>query len=134
MKKEEVEKCRNVAFHIPESLIAEIDNFCTEKGGVPRKEYFYDLIETKARLEKEAQALWEQLCMTKDRANELYVYKEKTESVLASNEKLILEMIADNNKIATELTNKSKAYSELFTSTLKYRTFGKRLINLFSKF
>jgi hypothetical protein len=40
----------------------------------------------------------------------------------------------EKERLEAELQQKQKAYSELFTSTLKYRTFYKRLKNLFSKF
>jgi phage-related protein len=79
------EKFINVTFNVSESLIAEIDDFCKERGGVKRKQWLYDLMENNEQLKK-------------------------------------------------EIEQKQKLYSDLFTSTLKYRTFYRRLKNLFSKF
>ena len=79
------EKFINVTFNVSESLIAEIDDFCKERGGVKRKQWLYDLME-------------------------------------------------ENEKLKKEIEQKQKLHSDLFTSTLKYRTFYRRLKNLFSKF
>jgi hypothetical protein len=100
------EKFRNVTFNVSESLIEEIDIFCKERGGLKRKEWFFDLISKKNILENKFQEI--QSDYTK-------LFKE-------------------NERLKEKIEEKQLAYSNLFTSTLRYRTFYRRLKNLFNKF
>ena len=79
------EKFRNVTFCVSENLIAQIDDFCKERGGLKRKQWLYNLME-------------------------------------------------ENEQLKKEIEQKQKLHSDLFTSTLRYRTFYRRLKNLFNKF
>jgi len=45
-----------------------------------------------------------------------------------------LELFKENEHLKQKIEEKQHAYSNLFTSTLKYRTFFRRLKNLFTKF
>ena len=100
------EKFRNVTFNVSESLIEEIDAFCRERGGVKRKEWFFDLMSKKKIVEnqfQEIQSDYQELFKEKERLKEMLIERQI-------------------------------AYSNLFTSTLRYRTFYRRLKNLFNKF
>jgi hypothetical protein len=44
------------------------------------------------------------------------------------------KLFREKERLKAELEDKQKAYSDLFTSTLRYRTFYRRLKNLFTKF
>ena len=107
------EKFRNVTFCVSENLIAEIDSFCKERGGVKRKQWLYDLIENKNAFKLSSINL-----------------EKKFESISSDYTKLFIE----KERLRVELEEKQKVYSELFTHTLKYRTFYRRLKNLFTKF
>jgi len=107
------EKFRNVTFNVSESLIAEIDDFCKERGGVQRKQWLYDLMENKNAFKLSSINL-----------------EKKFESISSDYTKLFIE----KERLREELEDKQKAYSDLFTSTLRYRTFFRRLKNLFIKF
>ena len=100
------EKFINVTFNISESLIAEIDDFCKERGGVKRKEWLFNLMSEKNILENKFQE----------------IQSDYT------------DLFEENKRLKQKIEEKQLAYSNLFTSTLKYRTFYRRLKNLFSKF
>ena len=114
------EKFRNVTFNVSESLIEEIDDFCKERGGVQRKQWLYDLMENKNAFKLSSINL-------RKKIDQMQIdFKD----ISSDYTKLFME----KERLEAELQQKQKAYSELFTSTLKYRTFYKRLKNLFSKF
>lgn len=122
VKQEEVneEVCRNVTFRVPESLISEIDAYCLEKGGLKRKEWFFDMLQEKENQELTTKFLMEENKSLKNKCNEY---------------KFIQSTLEDGKlRIEKELVEMKKLYSDLFTSTLRYRTFFRRLINLFSNF
>ena len=114
------EKFRNVTFSVSESLIEEIDSFCEERGGLKRKEWLFNLISSNDTFKTRSKKMTTQLGkLQKD------FYGVKSDYT---------ELIKNNEILLEKLNDVQTAHSELFTSTLKYRTFFKRLKNLFSKF
>lgn len=106
MNKVVKEKCRNVAFCVPESLIEEIDDFCLKNGGVPRKEWFYKVLQKNDELKLKNNSLRDEL------------HKKNIEYINA------LKKSDENHE----------KYLEVFRETKRYRTFWKRLRNLFKKY
>lgn len=100
------EKLRNVTFNVSENLIEEIDIFCKERGGLKRKEWLFDLMSKKNILENKFQE----------------IQSDYT------------ELFKENERLKEKIEEKQLVYSNLFTSTLRYRTFYRRLKNLFNKF
>lgn len=116
----EKEKFRNVTFSVSVDLIEEIDAFCKEKGGLKRKEWFFDLMRKKEIYEFSSKTL----------VGKLKEMTDNVRKVQSDYDKLFVKSEMLNQK----LNDVQTAHSELFTSTLKYRTFFKRLKNLFTKF
>lgn len=100
------ENLRNVTFNVSESLIEEIDIFCKERGGLKRKEWLFDLMSKKNILDRKFQEI----------------------------ESDYTDLFKENERLKQKIEEKQLAYSNLFTSTLRYRTFYRRLKNLFNKF
>ena len=100
------ENFRNITFNVSESLIEEIDIFCKERGGVKRKQWLFNLMSEKNILENNFQE----------------IQSDYT------------DLFKENERLKQKIEEKQIAYSNLFTSTLRYRTFYRRLKNLFNKF
>jgi metal-responsive CopG/Arc/MetJ family transcriptional regulator len=118
--KEVKEKFRNVTFNVSESLIEEIDVFCKKRGFSKRKEWLFHLIKSNNSFKS----------ILDDTADELRESKNNFQNISSD----YLELFKENEHLKQKIEEKQLAYSNLFISTLRYRTFYRRLKNLFSKF